>query len=73
MGSISEDLLEDFRSAMKTREKADYSYIYNENLARDMLESTKKLIEEVGTCFKPNKVYKVKLNKTSQKLEKELH
>ncbi|MEN4017544.1 MAG: HEPN domain-containing protein [Methanobacterium sp.] len=46
-GLISEDILEDFDFAMRARERADYSYIYNENLAHDMLESTKKLISEV--------------------------
>lgn len=46
-GLISEDILEDFDFAMKTRERADYSYIYDESLAKDMLETTKKLIIEV--------------------------
>lgn len=40
-GLISEDLLEDFYFSMKTREKADYSYIYGENLAKDLFKSTK--------------------------------
>jgi|GEM_PF-5366150 len=46
-GLISEDILEDFDFAMKARERADYSYIYDKSLAHDMLESTKKLISEV--------------------------
>lgn len=44
---ISEDILDDFDFAMKARERADYSYIYNETLAKDMIESTKKLIIQV--------------------------
>lgn len=40
-GLISEDLLEDFDFSMKAREKADYSYIYGENLAKDLFKSTK--------------------------------
>jgi len=31
---------------MKARERADYSYIYDENLAHDMLESKKLISEE---------------------------
>lgn len=46
-GIISEDILEDYDFAMKARERADYSYIYNENLAHDIFESAKKLIIEV--------------------------
>jgi uncharacterized protein (UPF0332 family) len=44
---ISHDIFQEFESAMKTREMADYSYIYDENIAWNMLESTKKLIDEV--------------------------
>lgn len=44
---ISEELLDDFDFAMKTRERADYSYIYDESLAHDMVESNKNLIDEV--------------------------
>jgi len=44
---ISEDILEDFDFAMKARERTDYSYIYDESLAHDMIESTKKLSNEV--------------------------
>lgn len=50
-GLISEDLLEDFDFSMKAREKADYSYIYGENLAKDLFESTKKLIKEVESLL----------------------
>jgi len=32
---------------MKTRERGDYSYIYDKSLAHDMVESNKKLIDEV--------------------------
>lgn len=46
-GLISEDILDGFDFAMKARERADYSYIYDKSLAHDMLESTKKLISEV--------------------------
>jgi uncharacterized protein (UPF0332 family) len=46
-GLISEELLDDFDFAMKTRERADYSYIYDESLAHDMVESNKNLIDEV--------------------------
>lgn len=46
-GFISEDLLDDFGFAMNARERADYSYIYNETLALDMLKSNEKLIKEV--------------------------
>ena len=46
-GVISDDVFLDFDSAMKAREIADYSYIYDENTAFNMLEPTEKLIEEV--------------------------
>ncbi len=46
-GVISDDIFLDFDFAMKAREMADYSYIYNEKIALNMLESTKKLIGEV--------------------------
>ncbi|MDI6724979.1 MAG: HEPN domain-containing protein [Methanobacterium sp.] len=46
-GIISDDVFASFDSAMKAREMADYSYIYDEKIALNMLESTKKLIEEV--------------------------
>ncbi len=46
-GVISDDIFWDFDSAMKAREMADYSYIYDEKTALNMFESTKKLIEEV--------------------------
>ncbi len=46
-GVISDDIYYDFDSAMKAREMADYSYIYDEEIALSMIESTKKLISEV--------------------------
>jgi len=46
-GLISCSLLEDFDFAMKARERADYSYTYNDSLAENMLKSSKKLIIEV--------------------------
>jgi len=46
-GVISEDIFLEFDSAMKAREMADYSYIYDEYIALNMLESTKRLIDEV--------------------------
>ena len=46
-GVISDDIFLDFDFAMKAREMADYSYIYNEKIALNMLESTKKLMGEV--------------------------
>lgn len=44
---ISNDIFLEFDSAMKAREMADYSYIYDEKTAFNMVESTKKLIDEV--------------------------
>ncbi len=46
-GVISDDIFLDFDFAMKAREMADYSYIYNEKIALNMLESNKKLIGEI--------------------------
>ncbi len=46
-GVISDSIFSDFDSAMKAREMADYSYIYDEKIALSMIESTKKLIGEV--------------------------
>ncbi len=46
-GVISDDIYYDFDSAMKAREMADYSYIYDEKVALGMIESTKRLISEV--------------------------
>jgi len=48
---ISDDVFLDFDSAMRAREMADYSYIYDENTALNMLESTKKLIDEVESLL----------------------
>ena len=50
-GVISDDIFAGFDSAMKAREMADYSYIYDEETASKMLESTKKLIDEVESSF----------------------
>lgn len=35
---ISEDILDDFDFARKARERADYSYVYDEKLANDILK-----------------------------------
>jgi len=48
---ISDDVFLDFDSAMRAREMADYSYIYDKNTALNMLESTKKLIDEVESLL----------------------
>lgn len=50
-GVISEDIFFAFDSAMKAREMADYSYIYDEKTAQGIFESTKKLIGEVESLF----------------------
>lgn len=50
-GVISDDIFVGFDSAMKAREMADYSYIYDEETALKMLESNKKLINEVESLF----------------------
>ena len=50
-GVISDDVFLDFDSAMRAREMADYSYIYDENIALNMFESTKKLIDEVESLL----------------------
>ena len=51
IGIISGDIFADFDFAMKAREKADYDYIYNEKLARNIFESTKKVINEAKNSF----------------------
>ena len=50
-GVISDDIFRDFDSAMKSREMADYSYIYDEKTALNMIESTRKLIGEVESLL----------------------
>ncbi|MGB9979274.1 HEPN domain-containing protein [Methanobacterium sp.] len=50
-GVISDDIFLDFDSAMKAREMADYSYIYNEETALNMIQSTKKLIDKVESLL----------------------
>lgn len=50
-GIISDDIFASFDFAMKAREMADYNYIYDEELACDILESTRKLISEVENSF----------------------
>ncbi len=50
-GVISDYAFADFDSAMKAREMADYRYIYNEEIALNMLESSKKLINEVESLL----------------------
>lgn len=46
-GIISDYVFADFDFAMNAREMADYNYIYDEKIASNMLESTKKLIDEI--------------------------
>jgi uncharacterized protein (UPF0332 family) len=46
-GIIDSDLLDDFDYAMRSREKADYSYSYNSELAKDLLDSAKRLLLQV--------------------------
>ncbi|MTK64812.1 MAG: HEPN domain-containing protein [Methanobacterium sp.] len=50
---LSEDIFEDYDFARRARERADYSFIYDEQLAIDMLESADKLINEVEGLFIP--------------------
>jgi uncharacterized protein (UPF0332 family) len=50
-GVISDTVFFEFDSAMKAREMADYSYIYDKTTALNMLESTKKLIDEVESLL----------------------
>lgn len=50
-GIISDDIFFEFDSAMKAREMADYSYIYDKEIALNILESNKKLIEEVDNLL----------------------
>jgi len=44
---ISEDIFDDFDFARRAREWADYSYIYDEQLAVDLIENAEKIISEV--------------------------
>jgi len=44
---ISEDIFDNFDFARRARERADYSYIYDEQLAVDLIENAKKIISEV--------------------------
>lgn len=48
-GVIDSDLLNDFDFAMKSREKADYSYSYNNELAEDLFDSATQLLSIVKT------------------------
>lgn len=50
-GIISNDIFLEFDSAMKAREMADYSYIYDEKIAFNIIESNKKLMDEVENLF----------------------
>jgi uncharacterized protein (UPF0332 family) len=47
-GIINSDLLDDFDFAMKSREKADYGYSYNDELAKDILNSANQLVSQVN-------------------------
>lgn len=51
-GVIDSDLLDDFDFAMKSREKADYSYSYNNELAEDLFDSATQLLSIVETLVK---------------------
>lgn len=46
-GILNRDLLDNFDFAMRSRERADYSYTYNLNLAEDLLDSSRELLDEV--------------------------
>ena len=48
---INEDIFEDFDFARRARERADYSFIYDEQLAIDLLETAKKLVNEVESLL----------------------
>lgn len=48
-GVIDSDLLDDSDFAMKSREKADYSYSYNNELAEDLFDSATQLLSIVET------------------------
>jgi uncharacterized protein (UPF0332 family) len=50
---LSEDIFEDYDFARRARERADYSYIYDEHLAIDLLETANKLINEVEGLLNP--------------------
>jgi len=50
-GVINDNIFMDFGFAMKAREMADYSYIYDKEIAFNMLESNKKLINEVESLL----------------------
>jgi uncharacterized protein (UPF0332 family) len=51
-GVIDSDLIDDFDFAMKSREKADYSYSYNNELAEDLFDSATQLLSIVETLMK---------------------
>jgi hypothetical protein len=48
---LSEDIFEDYDFARRSRERADYSYIYDEQLAIELLETANKLINEVESLL----------------------
>lgn len=50
-GLVSRELFDDFTFAMKTRERADYSYIYNLNLAKDLLKSAENLLIQIESLI----------------------
>jgi len=50
-GIMSNGTFSSFDFAMKARKEADYSYTYDEKIARDIIESTKTLISEVENLF----------------------
>ncbi len=50
---LSEDIFEDYDFARRARERADYSYIYDEQLAINLLETANKLINEVEGLLNP--------------------
>ena len=50
-GIMSNGTFSSFDFAMKAREEADYSYTYDEKLARNVIESTRTLIREVENLF----------------------
>lgn len=50
-GIINSELLDDFDFAMKSREKADYSYSYNDKLAKDIFNSANQLVFHVNNLI----------------------
>lgn len=54
-GLLDRVFLEDFDFAMKTREGADYGYVYNEGSAREITASAGKILKVAQKLLKQNK------------------